>query len=66
MEQLWVENRLSWQAVAMMVALTLLVVAADLTWRLTRMPTSRLAAILLPAGLAWLGGVWWLVGRLVA
>jgi hypothetical protein len=66
MEQLWVENRLSWQAVAMMVALTLLVVAADLTWRLTRMPTSRLTAILLPAGLAWLGGVWWLVGRLVA
>lgn len=66
MEHLWVENRLSWRAVAMMVALTVLVVAADLAWRLARMSTSRLAAILVPAGLAWLGGVWWLAGRLTA
>lgn len=66
MEHLWVENHLSWRLVAMKVALTAMVVAADLTWRLARMSTTRLAALLLPAGLAWLGGVWWLSGRLGA
>lgn len=65
MEQLWVENHLSWHLVAMMVALTVMVVAADLTRHLARMSTTRLAA-LLTAGLAWLGGVWWLSGRLGA
>lgn len=66
MEPIWLGDRLSWRLVALVVALTLFVVVADLAWRLARMSTSRLAAILVPAGLAWLGGVWWLAGRLTA
>lgn len=42
----------------MVVAVTAVIAAADLAWRLWRGSTRRLAMIAAPVALAWLAGVW--------
>jgi hypothetical protein len=65
-EPLWVDGRLSWQLVAMVVAVTLLLVAADVAWRRFRLSSRTLAMILVPAAVLWLAGAWLLAARLPA
>ncbi len=65
-EPLWVDGRLSWQLVAMVVAVTLLIAAADVAWRRFRMSSRTLAMIMVPAALLWLAGAWLLATRLPA